>query len=551
VYLFNGDPEKGETKVSRTRAYIAKKLDRQWVSFYEKLSETKKRLAEITYSSESLGQEWARAFTDGRGLDYQERQRVRALIEADIFLLPTTRAFVSVEDCFEAPPLPTYPEIPPSPPIRLAHDSEYEGWQLERTLRSHLDSDPRYRQIAEKLRELRLGGVDGDQKIFSALDVDIARRTLMLDEAAMIRGDIQRLKDLHAEEKRRFELYLSDCRRHLAAGSPHGVVQMLKLAHERNLLPSALYSDIEAHIDSDRGVIVVEYEFPDYRRSLIRIGTYKDGSAKYAGKAEKKTLATKCLYSLTIRLACIAARYQYGGLYQTVVINARQKWFDPATGRPRSGIIASLSARINELLELDLSKIDPIVCFRFLKGIATPSIETVSEVRPIFTLNKDDERLVKTRDVDARLAGNENLALMDWDAFEHLVAQLFEWEFKKNGIEVRVTRASRDRGVDAILFDPDPLRGGKYVIQAKRYTRTVDVSAVRDLFGTVMNEGANRGILITTATFGPDAYDFAKDKPISLVDGSNLLIMLEKHGRSFRIDLEEARRFLAEEKNEN
>ena len=67
-----------------------------------------------------------------------------------------------------------------------------------------------------------------------------------------------------------------------------------------------------------------------------------------------------------------------------------------------------------------------------------------------------------------------------------------------------LTRASRDRGVDAIMFDPDPVRGGKYVLQAKRYTRTVDVAAVRDLYGTVVNEGANRGILVTTASYGPD-----------------------------------------------
>jgi len=57
-----------------------------------------------------------------------------------------------------------------------------------------------------------------------------------------------------------------------------------------------------------------------------------------------------------------------------------------------------------------------------------------------------------------------------------------------------------------------------------------------------MNEGANRGILITTASYGPDAYEFAKDKPISLVDGSNLLLMLQKHGKKYKIDLEEARR---------
>jgi restriction system protein len=107
---------------------------------------------------------------------------------------------------------------------------------------------------------------------------------------------------------------------------------------------------------------------------------------------------------------------------------------------------------------------------------------------------------------------------------------------------VKVTRASRDRGVDAIIFDPDPIRGGKYVVQAKRYTRAVEVAAVRDLYGTVVNEGANRGILVTTSSYGPDAYEFAKDKPISLIDGPNLLLLLRKHGRIYRLNLEEARR---------
>lgn len=161
-------------------------------------------------------------------------------------------------------------------------------------------------------------------------------------------------------------------------------------------------------------------------------------------------------------------------------------------------------------------------------------------------MNTADQRIIKNRDVDQQLDREANLAAMPWEDFEQLVRQLFEWEFGKNGVEVNVTRASRDRGVDAIMFDPDPLRGGKYVLQAKRYTRPVDVAAVRDLYGTVINEGANRGILVTTSTYGPDSYDFAKDKPISLIDGPNLIAMLKRHGRGFRIDLAEARRLEAE-----
>lgn len=76
----------------------------------------------------------------------------------------------------------------------------------------------------------------------------------------------------------------------------------------------------------------------------------------------------------------------------------------------------------------------------------------------------------------------------------YLIRELLEKEFISAGGEVKVTQASSDGGVDAIAFDPDPIRGGKIVIQAKRYTNVVGVAAVRDLYGTVMNEGATKGI---------------------------------------------------------
>jgi restriction system protein len=124
---------------------------------------------------------------------------------------------------------------------------------------------------------------------------------------------------------------------------------------------------------------------------------------------------------------------------------------------------------------------------------------------------------------------------------------VFEKEFSADGSEVKITQASRDGGVDAVAFDPDPIRGGKIVIQAKRYTNTVSVSAVRDLYGTNMNEGANKGILVSTADYGPDAYEFAKGKPITLLNGNELLFLLQKHGHKARINLVEARMLAAEQ----
>jgi len=70
---------------------------------------------------------------------------------------------------------------------------------------------------------------------------------------------------------------------------------------------------------------------------------------------------------------------------------------------------------------------------------------------------------------------------------------------------------------------------------------------VRDLYGTVMNEGATKGILVTTTDYGPDAYEFARNKPLTLLNGSNLLFLLQKHGQQARIDIKEAKRYFAEQ----
>ena len=100
-----------------------------------------------------------------------------------------------------------------------------------------------------------------------------------------------------------------------------------------------------------------------------------------------------------------------------------------------------------------------------------------------------------------------------------------------------MTQASRDRGVDAVAFDPDPIRGGKFIIQAKRYNMLVPASAVRELYGTMMNEGAVKGILVTTSRYGPDSHEFAQGKPLKLIDGAELVQMFQKHGRSLHIEL--------------
>jgi restriction system protein len=136
-----------------------------------------------------------------------------------------------------------------------------------------------------------------------------------------------------------------------------------------------------------------------------------------------------------------------------------------------------------------------------------------------------DPRFIDTSDVLSGLDSRLNLMDLTLGEFEGLITNLFS----HMGLDTKQTRASRDGGVDCVAFDPRPIFGGKVVIQAKRYKNTVGVSAVRDLFGTMQNEGASKGILITTSGFGKASYEFSVGKPIELLDGGHLLYLLSEH----------------------
>ncbi|HSO85609.1 MAG TPA: restriction endonuclease, partial [Draconibacterium sp.] len=222
------------------------------------------------------------------------------------------------------------------------------------------------------------------------------------------------------------------------------------------------------------------------------------------------------------------------------------KSINKATGKKENNCIVSIQVKHDDFMQIELQNVEPKSCFKFFKGIGSSKLFGITAIQPIMQIEKNDKRFVDTHNVE--FDDSTNLALMDWEDFEHLIRELFEKEFSSNGGEVRLTQASRDGGVDAVAFDPDPIRGGKIVIQAKRYTNTVGVSAVRDLYGTVLNEGATKGILVTTSDYGSDSYEFAKGKPLTLLNGANLLYLLEKHGTRAKIDIKEAKRIMGENK---
>ncbi len=103
----------------------------------------------------------------------------------------------------------------------------------------------------------------------------------------------------------------------------------------------------------------------------------------------------------------------------------------------------------------------------------------------------------------------------EWGSFEELVAQVL----RAKGFVAEVTQPTSDGGIDVIAHRQEPLVRGKYVVQCKNWSNPVGVGVVRDLYGAMTHERASKGIVITTSSFTQGAIEFAKDKPLELIDG--------------------------------
>lgn len=350
-------------------------------------------------------------------------------------------------------------------------------------------------------------------------------------------------QDRNAEVDNKRVAYL-----HCAAQAVADYCEMVLAASE---YPESIPSGFELEYVGDTRILVLDYSLPPIEAlpttKAYRYIATRDEIKPFpvSGSWLNKTYDS-VLYQISLRTLYELFQSDEANALDAVVLNGWVNSVDKATGKNVDACILTIQASKKEFLEINLGQVDPKACFKKLKGISAAKLTSLSPVRPILQLNKEDKRFVQPYSVVDELDGSANLAAMDWEDFEHLIREVFQREFSGDGGEVKITRASRDHGVDAVAFDPDPIRGGKIVIQAKRYTNTVSVSAVRDLYGTILNEGANKGILVTTADYGPDAYEFAKGKPITLLNGNELLYLLQKHGHKARIDLAEARMLAGE-----
>lgn len=336
---------------------------------------------------------------------------------------------------------------------------------------------------------------------------------------------------------------IDEFRRRLTNGDPEAIEQYLLRVLRESEYPNSFKKEMDLLFDPTEQLVAINYWLP-CPDELPTIHEYRFVPSKTEivqmtlKPRETEVLFDTIVYQSALRTLYEAFKALAGNKsVQCVCYNGYVKGVDRATGQDFQSCIVSVQMSLEEFQSIKFDRIDPKECFRRLKGISSGALHTLMPVKPIFKLNKIDARFRETRDVLAELNSVPNLCNIPWDDFEHLVTQLFQKKLAGNDhIEIRTTRSGNDAGVDAIIYDESLVSGGKTYIQAKRYKGYVDPSIVKALWGTMDDERASKGILVTTGYFGNETRRFAQDKPIQLINGQELVGMLDEIGFKAKVN---------------
>lgn len=424
------------------------------------------------------------------------------------------------------------------PPFKMPHLKEVPVLSEATLLENFLNSDQP--QLLEKL--FGFGRKERIQKAEDAYQSALNKYNLSVTLIQEITADndsvLQSSKQKYESEKQLFEdsvsqanLQIDNFKTKYYYHEKDAVESYCTMVLEQSNYISVFPQEFELIYIVESKELIVEYElpaitcFPDYKEYKYIQSKDEIRGTEFKVK-DKHEIYSKLIASVTLRTIHEIFEADQGEHIDSIAFNGIVNTVDASTGLEIQPCIITLHTKKEEFTRFDLSKVDVISCIKGLKAHVSPSMAELSPVKPIVNLDMFDKRFIDEKDLISGIDDRTNLLEMNPFDFEHLVCNLFS----KIGLESKVTRSSRDGGVDVVAFDPRPVFGGKYIIQAKRYRNTVEVAAVRDLYGTMMNENASKGILVTTSTFGPDARSFSKDKPIELIDGTNLLYMLEEQG---------------------
>ncbi len=424
---------------------------------------------------------------------------------------------------------------------QLARDEAAARKQAEQAERARLQQAAQaerqaVQQEREAAREAAAAAREEQQRAASERRAAAARRVAEAEFlTSAVQGTVAAFDRLLADRSRSLAARSRQAEEAFNAGGPEALVDAIQQALASSVYPDGLDGSCAAKYIPEAAELWVEYELP--RKQVIpAASSYKAPKAQdqVVPVPRKQADADKLYEKLIARVALRTLAEAFDAapvtLVNGIVFNGYVSDKDRATGQPIRPLLLSVHADRDTFSEivLDEPELDPSVCLRgHLNAVMSPHPGDFEAVKPVLQFDLSRYRFVDEMSIVARLDSRPDLLALKPVEFEHLIRELFE----AIGLKSWVTQSSKDEGVDGVAVNEDPIVGGLCIIQAKRYSKIVDLESVHALAGVMDDMHAAKGVLVTTSWVGKASRDFAarNGNRIQIIEGRELKHLLREH----------------------
>lgn len=332
------------------------------------------------------------------------------------------------------------------------------------------------------------------------------------------------------EDARRRNKELDDQVRMIAERKSQAVEAYLSQVLKRIPLPSGFPRKYEVAFNPRSEQVVVRFELPN-REIIPTTASYRYLSTKdeirptARPRSEVGTLYRSIISQ--VALLCVRDLFNSDQAVQAVGFNGHVHAVNPATGEREFPCVISMNVEREHFpSDANLSKVNPDACARHLSAIISNHPYDLEPIEPILDFDLSKFSFVDGFDAVSTLDSRPDLMDMSYTNFEHLVRQIFEAQ----GAEGWTTQQSNDDGVDAVIVQRKALMGGLSIVQAKRYSKVIGVSHIRELAGAMEEKKAGWGILITTSWFTSKCWEKAREHGrMELIDGERMKYLIKEY----------------------
>jgi len=194
--------------------------------------------------------------------------------------------------------------------------------------------------------------------------------------------------------------------------------------------PVLFYKDYSITYNNINNILEINYTLPNIDdifniKSIIQNPSKDDFKINYNTEKVQSEIYDNVIYQICFKSINEVFKADKNDFVECIVFNGYSKNIDKRDGLEKTVCIMSLQISKEDFNNINLSRINAKTCFKSFKGISAPELVTLTPVRPIIQLDKNDSRFVESYDVMDYVEDGYNLATMDWQDFENLVREIF------------------------------------------------------------------------------------------------------------------------------